>query len=330
MLGKRKFDILRGVVETYIETAQPVGSSALVSMNGLSVSSATIRNDMAYLEAEGYLEQPHTSAGRIPTQKGYRHFVDNLDKSPVDTKETRQVAEYFSQVRGEIEEVLKDTANLLSRLTECAAVVVDDPETVGRIISFQLILLHPRTVLALKVLDNGQVIKDTIELSYEVSEDSLADANQILSDSYIGQKLGSNIKLSKNNSDGNKLAQDVVKYRGSNSTELEKVYVDGTSRFVNAFEAVESVGNVLSILEQQLLVVSLLETVAEKGLSVSIGEENGIDNLANCSLVVAPFEVDGTNAGSVAVLGPTRMKYRQAMSVVAAVSDNLSDRLSEG
>jgi len=330
MLDERKSDVLKAVIEAYTDTAQPVGSSAIESLDNFSVSAATIRNDMAALESEGYLRQPHTSAGRVPTQKGYRHFVDHIDrKELVSGKSTKQVSDFFSTMRGEIEEVLRDTAGLLSRLTDYAAVVVDGPEDSSEIRSCQLVQLHGSTVLAVVVFSNGQISKQTLDITFEINEENLSKANTLLNSSLCGLTMSKVSKLNSINGE-NDLANAVLLSLKGQGSDSGKVYVEGASRVVNAFEAVESVSHVLSILEQQLVVVSLLAEVTDTGVSVSIGNETGIATLAECSIVVSPYEIDGSYGGSIAVLGPTRMKYPEAISAVAAVSSQLGERLSEG
>lgn len=332
MLDERKADILKAVIEVFTETGQPVGSSAIEALETFSVSSATIRNDMAYLESEGFLAQPHTSAGRVPTQKGYRQFVDRLDPNDVRPgRETKAVSDFFSQMQGEIEEVLKETAGLLSRLTDYAAVVVDSNEDPATVISSELLRLSTNTCLFVCVLSNQQVLKHAVESGIQISDADLQSANQILRDLLIGNTIGAELtKTTTEQTAAAKLATAAVDWLGAADSDSERVFVDGTHRVVNAFEAVESVGKVLHILEQQLVVATLLAEVTSKGVSVTIGEESGRPRLADCSLVVSPYQIDGEQAGSIAVLGPTRMNYPQAISAVAAVSAQLGDRLSEG
>ncbi len=331
MLDERKADVLKAVIEAYTETAQPVGSGAVEALKRFTVSSATIRNDMAYLEKEGYLRQPHTSAGRVPTQKGYRDFVDRLDARKITRRrQAKEVSQFFSQMRGEIEEVLHETAGLLSRLTDYAAVVVEDPEA-PQIKSCQLVELNSGTYLVVFVLSNGHVLKHTIETSKSIDDAELAQANTALNSALVGKDLTGDLSLvAKPNSPAANLAKTAIDWLSTGVTTTDRVYVDGASRVVNAFEAVESVSKVLEILEQQLVVVSLLSDVTNEGVTVSIGAEHGVEPLANCSLVVSPYEIDGEQAGSIAVLGPTRMKYPQAISAVAAVSRQLGESLSEG
>ncbi|MCP3990004.1 MAG: heat-inducible transcription repressor HrcA [Actinomycetia bacterium] len=331
MLDERKAAILKAVIEEYIDTAQPVGSSAVVSADDIQVSAATVRNDMSVLETEGYLTQPHTSAGRVPTEKGYRHFVDNMGRAELSGVERRKVSVFFDELRGEIEGVMRDTAGLLANLTDYAAVIVDDSEETVDVRSVQLVSLADLIALFVVVLANGQVIKHTITLDRSLNEDQLAEANQLLKAAFEDRPVTDPTPLT---SSGHKEIDDAVTLVAiamtGSTREPGRVYVDGASRVVSAFEAVESVAQVLTILEQQLLVVSLLADVVDRGLTVAIGSETGVAPLAECSLVVSPYEIGGEHAGSIAVLGPTRMNYQQALSAVAAVSHQLGNRLSEG
>ena len=147
MLDERKASILRAVVEEYIQTAQPVGSGHVADAPGVEVSSATVRNEMAALETDGYLAQPHTSAGRIPTEKGYRYFVDALSRPTLDRSSAQQVRAFFDQAHGELEQMLADTTRLLTGLTDYAAVVVGPAHEAGAVRSVQLVSLAPTVVL---------------------------------------------------------------------------------------------------------------------------------------------------------------------------------------
>ena len=331
MLDERKAAILKAVIEEYIDTAQPVGSSAVADAADITVSAATVRNDMATLESDGYLTQPHTSAGRVPTEKGYRHFVDHLDEATLSGVERRKVSVFFDDLKGEIEGVMRDTASLLANLTDYAAVVVDDSEDAVNVRSIQLVSLTDQIALAVVVLANGQVTKHTITLGSGIAEEELGEVNRLLRAACENRPLTDPAVLVRSGrSRIDEIATLVMAALGADNRDPGRVYVEGASRVVNAFEAVESVAQVLTILEQQLLVVSLLADVVDRGLTVAIGSETGVEPLAECSLVVSPYEIGGEHAGSIAVLGPTRMNYAQALSAVAAVSNQLSNRLSEG
>lgn len=332
MLDDRKASILRAVVEEYIHTAQPVGSGHIASLPGVAVSSATVRNEMAALEQEGYLAQPHTSAGRIPTDRGYRYFVDHLTTpGALDQASAQQVRAFFDRAHGELERTLLDTSRLLSALTGTAALVVSPPVDVGVVRSVQLVGLSARRAVLVVVLSNGAVDKIDISLDEDVTEDDLAAAAGHLSKHLVGQRLDRLATVP----DPVELAGSVVPtvitaVRSAQGSDADHVYVGGTDRMAGAFEAVDTVRQVLGILEQQLVVVSLLRDVLDRGLQVAIGSETGMAPLAECSLVVAPYEIEGEPVGTVGVLGPTRMDYAQALAAVAVVSKRLGRRLSEG
>ena len=332
MLDDRKAAILRAVVEEYIETADPVGSARVASGSGVNVSSATIRNEMAVLEREGYLVQPHTSAGRIPTDKGYRFFVDQLaGPGTLDRPRQQQVRDFFARAHGELEEILHDTTQLLSNLTDYAAVVVGPSHEVATVRSVQLVGLAPRVALLVVVLSNGVIEKRTIELHDEIGEDRLAAITAHLSRHLVGQTLAevTSPPPPSDPADQALIAAAVASLRGGHDGEADHVFVGGVARVARSFEAVETVREVLGTLEQQFVVVTLLRDLIDRGLTVAIGAEHGVEPLAECSVVVAPYEVDGEPTGTIGVLGPTRMHYPQALAAVAVVSRRLSKRLSE-
>ena len=334
MLDERKATILRAVVTEYIETAQPVGSGHVAESPEVTVSPATVRNDMAALEAEGYLVQPHTSAGRIPTEKGYRFFVDHLGgPGRLAAGDAQQVRAFFSRTHNELERMLADTSRLLSSLTRYAAVVVGPQHQVATVKSVQLVSLAPQVVLVVVVLSNGAVEKHTLDLVHAVDELVVNAAGVRLASQLVGRPLAdaARLEIPADDSDalGGLLRAAAVALGGEHRHD-DQVFIGGTSEMAASFDAVRTVSEILSILEQQLVVVSLLEDVLGRGLSVAIGRETGNEALADCSVVVAPYVVDGETVGSIGVLGPTRMHYDQALSAVAVVADRLGRRLSEG
>lgn len=337
MLDERKAMILRAVVAEYIHTAQPVGSARVARTPGIGVSSATVRNDMAQLEADGYLDQPHTSAGRVPTDKGYRAFVDELTgpNLRLGKNAATRVREFFDTTHGEIEHMLTETTHLLAGLTHQAAVVVAPASTAAStaaVKSVQLVQLSPKVALFVAVLANGTIDKRTVEVAEDIDESVLADAGTHLFAHLDGRPLGDLSAVP----DTGRPAVDVIVHACAESEvavavpDTGQVYVGGTAQMAESFEAIETVRQVLSILEQQLVVVTLLRDVMDRGLQVAIGAETGIEPLADCSVVVAPYDVDGQRAGSLALLGSTRMDYPQALAAVALVSQRLGRRLTEG
>src|SRR5687767_8638978 len=190
-MDERKAAILRAVVEGYIETAQPVGSSHVARQAEVPVSPATVRNEMATLEREGYLVQPHTSAGRIPTDKGYRFFVDQLTApGPLDPARRQLVREFFHKAHGELEQMLHSTSRLLSSLTDYAAVVVGPAHEAATVRSVQVVGLGGRMALVVAVLSNGVVEKRLIELDTEVGDERLAAAGAHVGSAVVGATVG--------------------------------------------------------------------------------------------------------------------------------------------
>ena len=331
MLDDRKTAILSAVVHEYISTAQPVGSSHLVDAPGVGVSSATVRNELAQLEQEGFLVQPHTSAGRIPTDKGYRYFVDNLTTpGPLDSVQTAQIGDFFTAAHGRLEEMLHQTSDLLANLTNSTSLVVGPTAAEVEVRSVQLVPLSSTHATVVVVFSNGAVESSTIELSDGCDDERLADAAAVLAHNLVGKKLSEVTTIDGVGNDAvaalAAMARDAVFQVSSG----DHVYVGGTSSVAASFDAVEVVRNILHTLEQQFVVVSLVRDVLDRGMSVAIGGEHGVEPLAACSIVVSPVVVEGEHVGSVGVLGPTRMNYPQALATVGLVSERLGTRLEEG
>ncbi len=331
MLDDRKTAILGAVIQEYVATAQPVGSTHIASAPNIKVSSATVRNEMSQLESEGYLVQPHTSAGRIPTDKGYRYYVDNLT-SPgrLDRATTRQVGDFFSAAHGRLEELLHQTSNLLADLTHNAAVVVGPRAEAVAIRSVQIVSLSPTLATVVAVFANGGVENVTIDIDATDDEVRISAAAAHLSAALSGSVLGAVTRLTPSGEEGVDRLCAAGLAGLSQLGSGDQMFTGGVSAVANAFDAVEVVRSVLHTLEQQFVVVSLVSDIVGRGMSVAIGLEHGVEPLSACSVVVAPVVVDGEHLGSVGVLGPTRMNYPQALATVEVVSKQLGHRLEEG
>jgi heat-inducible transcriptional repressor len=336
MLDERKASILRAVVEEYIETAQPVGSGHVANAAAVKVSSATVRNEMAVLEQEGYLRQPHTSAGRIPTEKGYRYFVDHVIESlpgpgRLGPSQVEQVRTFFAQAHGQLEQLLHDTSRLLSDVTHYTAVVTAPPAERATIRSVQLVGLSARVALVVVVLSNGVLERRSLELADDIGDDRLAAATAVLSRHLVGQPMsGAAEPPPTGDDDTDGVIRAALDAMATDVDGDDQIYVGGAARVAAGFEAVETVRQVLDLLEHQFVVVTLLRSVLDRGLHVAIGTETGLEPLSECSVVVAPYSVEGEPTGTVGILGPTRMNYPQAMAAVAVVSQRLGRHLTEG
>jgi heat-inducible transcriptional repressor len=332
MLDDRKTAILKAVVQQYIETATPVGSTNIVEQTDIGVSSATVRNEMTLLERDGYIVQPHTSAGRIPTEKGYRFFVDALGgPGELGPQQTRQVRTFFAHAHGELEEMLKNTSRMLSHLTATTAVVVGEAGESATVKSVQLVGLSGRTILVVVVTSQGVVHKRTVDHDSDVDDEELARAARVLAAALVGRGVHEQVAVESSGDDSVDQLVALSATAVAQATEADKhVYVEGASRIAGAFDATVQLREILGILEQQLSVVALLDDVLQRGLTVAIGSETGVAPLAECSVVVAPFLIGGEHAGTIGVLGPTRMNYPETLAAVAAVSQRLGRMLTEG
>jgi heat-inducible transcriptional repressor len=327
-LDARKAAILEAVVKEHIDTAQPVGSGSVAASTRVQVSPATVRSEMVALERDGFLAQPHTSAGRVPTDRGYRYFVDHLHRGQLGSAQQIEVRDFFANARGEIEDVLEQTTALLTRMTSLTSVVVSPGHASATVRSAQIVDLGPRRALVVAVLSDGSVEKHTLDLGAEFSSNDVVEASAALNSLLIGNALDRPVEVPSRVGTVAELVRRAVGvlYDESATAVGDQLFIGGSSRLAASFEAVETVRSVLGILEQQLVVVTLLQDIIDKGMSVAIGTEHGYDSLAACAVVVAPVTVEGVPSGAVGLLGPTRMNYPEALAAAEAVSQHLTER----
>jgi heat-inducible transcriptional repressor len=334
-MDERKAAILKAVIEEYVETGQPVGSNRVARAAALAVSSATVRNEMAVLEREGYVTHPHTSAGRMPTDKGYRFFVDHLARLKELQPGARQaVSEFFATAHHALEDMLQETSLLLSRITDHAAVVVGPQADSARVRSVQIVRLHENSLLVVAVLSSGRVERQFIELGAEVDDARISAATAVLDVQLRGASFSDLPNLLPTADPyADRLAGQARDALAARAVEAvsEPVFVGGASRIaadLEAFSAGETVARLLEVLEHQYVVVSLVRDLIDQGVTVRIGAENQLEDLRECSVVLARYNIEGQAVGTVGVLGPTRMNYPQTMAAVAAVSRRLGRHLS--
>ena len=328
-LDARKATILEAVVAEHIDTAQPVGSSSVAHSADLDVSPATVRSEMVALEREGYLAQPHTSAGRVPTDKGYRYFVDHLKSGVMNSAQQHQIQDFFANVRGEVEDVLQQTSSLLSRLTNYTSVVVGAGHSHASILSVQLVSLDARHQVLVAVFSDGAVIKHSIMSGFDASFEDVTEASRQLNALLLTTTLEHRVQVPSRTDNVATLVRDAVSVLHAQAPTMdgEQVFIGGSSRVAEVFDGVETVRTVLSILEQELLVVTLIQDILDQGLSVAIGSEHGFEALSSCAVIVAPVTIDGEPAGAIGLLGPTRMKYPEALPAASMVSQQLTRHL---
>jgi len=338
-LDERKAAVLRAVVEQYVAAAQPVGSQTVTSTAGLGVSAATVRNEMSVLEREGYITQPHTSAGRVPTDRGYRYYVDHLaGATQLAGPDRRRIAEFFTTATRALDELLGQTSQLLAGVTAHAAVVVGPESQAVVVRAANLVQLQPRVLLAVVVLSNGSVEKETVIFDHDLAADDVADASARFARELDGRRLAeAQAAVDETKVVPSDHVTPIVRAaraglrRHLEQHQSEPLYVGGASRLAAEHDAfvTTSTARLLELLEQHAVLATLMRELLGPGLTVRIGAENLRDDLVECSLVLAPYLVEGEVVGTVGVLGPTRMDYRKAQAAVASVSQQLGRQLSQ-
>lgn len=327
-MDERKAAILRAVIEEHIATAQPVASSKIAA--GLNVSSATVRNEMNELERDGYLFQPHTSSGRVPTDLGYRFYVDQMrGRERLGSRDEQTIAGFFRESHRALEDLLLETSDLLSAITGHTSVILGAQPETATIRSLQLVNLNSGMILLVVVFSTGVVEKASLvvdEIAPEVVQQATTVLNHALAESAVADVV-------KPEATGVPAVDALV---GRAFEELVSlVHVSETSLHVagkgklatEAFASGDQVVRLLELLDQQVVVVTMVRDVLDTGIEVRIGSENTLTELQQCSLVLARFSTAGSIGGTVGVLGPTRMDYRRTLAAVSAVSDRLGRSL---
>ncbi len=340
MLDERKKMVLLAIIQDYIATAEPIGSRTIARKYKLGVSPATIRNEMSDLEELGYIEQPHTSAGRVPSDLGYRYYVDCLmKKRKLSVDEKQSVMGGIQSRVDEVARVIEETNRVLSSLTNYTSVVLGPKTSANPTVKHvQLMPLDPGKALVVVVSGSGIVQNRMINVPEGLTADDLHYITNVLNAKLQGLTLNS-IKmtlikeiyseLSKHENIIN-AAMDLI--QGSlNLNPEEKVYLSGTLNIFNQpeFRDINKVKTLLSLLEQDNLLRNLLRenTNKDTGVIVKIGGENQVEGFKDCSMITATYQVDGEVIGAIGLIGPTRMEYDKAVAMVEFVTNHLSNIL---
>lgn len=337
MLDARKKAILFVAVQEYILTAEPVSSQKLVEKYQLGISSATVRNELAGLESMGYLHQPHTSAGRVPTDVGYRYYVDSIsDKPGLTNREERAIVRLFSVINMEMEELMRETAQILSKFTNYIAVALAPSFKRSILKHIDLVSLSPRHVLIVLITDKGQVLKRTVSIK-EFGKD-IGELEQLLNERLQG--LGQSEILSLRDAidlpdqelvETIRILIDAI-LDSMVSEDKERIFLSGTESIFHQpeFEDLHKVQILLNTLEHGYRLMQWLEDSARtQKVLVRIGSENPNQEIKDCSVVVSSYQLDDETQGTLGIIGPTRMNYARVISAVGFVSDSLSRALIE-
>lgn len=331
MLDERRAIVLRVLVEEYIASGEPVSSRAILGSSGLDVSSATIRNDLASLESDGYAVQPHTSAGRVPTSLAYRYYVDHLSPAQLRARTVGRINEFFRSVHVELNRFLKATTDLVSDLTRYPAIVLG-PGLAGEVVrGVHLVALGPRVVLVVLVSDSGRVSQEVVHFDDLIDPASLPDIEQrvaalLAAGGHSDVSVAASAVSETLDESSRCIFDQVIELATRSEDDTRAIYVGGTSKLAKTWADLETVNRVLSVLEREAMLLSLLSEVSG-GTIIQIGDELPVRDVADLAMVSTPYEVGGNPGGSVAVLGPMRMDYKRAISILEEVSEGLAERL---
>ena len=336
----RRLAVLRAIVEDYVATEEPVGSKALVERHSLGVSPATVRNDMAALEEEGYIHQPHTSAGRVPTDKGYRLFVDRLATlKPMSAAERRAIATLLDGAV-DLDDVVQRSVRLLSQLTRQVAIVQYPTLSRSTVRHVELVPITPTRVMMILILSTGRVEQRLVELGREVSDTDLADLRAQVNQAAAGERIADAAKaladlpaaVAPERSETTAEVVAVLAEAMSDHRNDERIAVGGAAnlaRFGDSFDT--AVRPLLEALEEHVVLLKLLgEAGAGDSVTVRIGAEGPYTELAATSVVATGYGPTEQHLGSLGVVGPTRMDYPGSMAAVRAVARYVSRILDEG
>ena len=335
-LDARKRAVLRAVVTEYVTTGQPVGSAHVVAAADLDVSAATVRSDMGALEELGLVTQPHTSAGRVPTDRGYRWFVDDLRNAPALDDRQREVIEELLGSARDVEDLLARTTTVLSQLTRLVSLVISPAIATSRLRLVEVVALGPLSALLLLVADTGRVEKHTVDVPVGTADGDLDRVRTMLADRLVGRRfsevgtvLGTLVEEAPSD------LRPLVRAIGDAAVDVREdrvhqVFVGGQSALVDDVSLQrEELARLLHLLEERETLARLLEEAVEgpqgEAPTVRIGEENPLEDLRPTSLVAQRYRL--VSSGSIGVLGPTRMDYGSALATVRAVSDQLQRTL---
>jgi heat-inducible transcriptional repressor len=332
MITPRSGNILNYIIRRYITDAVPVPSQAIADNADIRVSPATIRNEMAQLEKEGYLIRPHTSAGCIPSDKGYRYYVESIEKLSLPREEQYLISHTFHQVEKEVEAWVSLTASLLARLTQNVAVVSLPKSNESKLKHMEIMAVQDARALMVIVLDGAVVKQKLISFDSPVSQPELSTASTKLNAAYAGltssQVLKSTLELSPLEKKAREHLLEIMK--AEDSTELQEPHLEGWQFMLNQPEFAQG-GNMKSLMklaeQRGLLKVIIPDRLNHPGVHVIIGKENQNEAIQNCSVVVCRYGLPEEVSGTIAVVGPTRMPYSHTIPTVYYLSSVLSQLL---
>ena len=333
-LDDRKNRVLKAIVEEYINTAEPVSSASIMNKNDLNYSSATIRNEMAELEKKGYIEKTHTSSGRIPSEKGYRYYVDELIKDDnISLEEIKYISDKLESKINEIDDLTKITATTISEITHYTTLAIG-PSSEGLLIDeIKFVLLGPRMLMAIILTNTGMVKETIIKFEEDITDKQVETINYIFNQKLKGkpleiidvpleQYLINELKYSVN------VIKPIVEQIKKVLNEDRTIYLDGANRAFDLpeFNSLAVAKNFVNILDEKEVMADILNSGLAEDINVYIGDENQKDELKDFSIITFKHKVSGKDVGTIGIIGPKRMNYSKVISVMKYINKKLKDK----
>ena len=334
MLDERKKKVLQAIVEEYINTAEPVSSNALTKNHGLDCSSATIRNEMAELEKRGFLDKTHTSSGRVPSEKGYRYYVDELvNDKDISLEEIKYISDKLETKVNEIEDLTKITANTISEVTHYTTVSIG-PKTNQQIIEeIKFVLLGSRMMMAVILTDTGMIKETIIKFDEDITQRQVETINYMFNKKLKGQPLETIDRpledyLYDEMTYSVNVVKPIIEQIKKVIEEDNKVYLEGTNKSFELpeFNSLDVAKNFINILDTKDLVADMLNSGIAEDIKVYIGDENEQEQLKDFSVVTFKHKVNGKDLGTIGIIGPKRMDYSKVISVMKYISKKLDEK----
>lgn len=336
-LDKRKLQVLHAIIRNYVVTGEPVGSRTISKNYDLGVSSATIRNEMSDLEELGFLVQPYTSAGRIPSDRGYRLYVNEVLPFLEDEMgEYRSIGHDINQRVNHIEELLRTTLKILSDTTNYTSIALA-PHTDDTVLEkVQVVKIDRYRIMVILVSDSGTIQNEIFRLEEEIDEDQLIIINNFLNAKLRGRKLSEvepETDIDEKFKFQNPMADFIIPMvKGSiKSVEDADLYFEGVANILNfpEYSDIDKIKQFLNFIEDKHRVVKLMAEAPSGDLEVKIGSENLDEEMQNCSIITAVYSIDGNTIGKLGVIGPTRMDYLKIMAIIKSVTQELNQMIKE-
>ena len=333
-MDERKKKILQAVIDEYVNTAEPVSSAALVEKYGLNYSSATVRNELAELEKKGYLDKTHTSSGRIPSEKGYRFYVDELIKEDdISLEEMKYIQSKLSTKVNEIEDLAKIATSTLSEITHYTTVAIGPKVETQIIEEIKFVLLGTRMLMVVIVTDSGLVKETIIKYDEDITQSQIETLNNLFNSKLKGKPLSKIDKpmeeyiLSEINYSID-VIKPIIDQINKIVDEAETIYLEGANKAFDLpeFKSLELAKNFVNVLDEKEAMLEILDSGVAKDINVYIGDENDKEELKDFSVVTFKHSVGNKELGTIGIIGPKRMNYSKVISVMKYLSKKINEQ----